>query len=48
MKKLIFDLLTSSPRVAGGGGASKNICYHAAAFVIPFNLILQLDILLKK
>ena len=41
MKKLIFDLLPSSYRVVGGvgGGCGLDICYHVAAFVIPFNLI---------
>ena len=36
LKKLNFDLLTPG---SGGGSAGKNICYHVAAFVIPFNLI---------
>ena len=36
--KLNFD---PTPRVRdeGGGGHGQNICYHVAAFVIPFNLI---------
>ena len=35
-------LRTTDHRVEGGGAAGvcrQNICYHTAAFVIPFNLI---------
>ena len=48
LKKLIVDLLTptlltptpgSGVRVGVGRGLRENICYHAAAIVIPFNLI---------
>ena len=41
LKKLNFYLLTQSlrSRGAGKGVCSQNICYHAAALVIPFNLI---------
>ena len=41
LKKLKFDLLTLSPRGRGVGGGlrEENICYHVAAYLIPFNLI---------
>ena len=46
LKKLNFDLLTSFPRVMEGGGGryGQNICYHVAAFLIPFNLIRNMTI----
>ena len=47
LKKLNLQLLTSTPG-SGGGVCEQNICYHVAAFVIPFNLIFQHDIVLKK
>ena len=34
-----LDLLTRSPGSGVWGVCRQNICYHAAAFVIPFNLI---------
>ena len=42
LKKLNYDLLTPSPRVAGwGGGGSAGIIFAIIKlhFVIPFNLI---------
>ena len=36
LKKLIFDLLAPPP---GWGLCRQNICYHVAAFKIPYNLI---------
>ena len=47
LKKLNLQLLTSTPG-SGDGVCKQNICYHVAAFVIPFNLIFQHDIVLKK
>ena len=32
------------PFGAGGGGGGQNVCYHAAAFVIPFNLICNMPL----
>ena len=32
----------------GGGGGGQNICYYVAVFVIPFNLIGNIDHILKK
>ena len=54
LKKLNFDLLTPTRGSrdgsgGGGGGGGKgvcwqNICHHAAAFVIPFNLICNMTV----
>ena len=41
LKKLNFDLLR------GEGGCKQNICYHVAAFAIPFNFM-QHDHVLQK
>ena len=42
LKKLKFDLLTTSPGSGGGGGGGgglgAKICYHVAAFLIHFDL----------
>ena len=38
LKNLYFNLLTPKAR-EWGGVCGGNICYHVAAFVIPFNLI---------
>ena len=44
LKKLNFDLLTPTPGSGGWVGVcEQNICYHAAAFVIPFNLICNMS-----
>ena len=55
LKKWNIDRLTPTPGsevcVWGGGGGGvcrQNICDHLTAFVIPFNLIMQHDIVLKK
>ena len=34
--------------VWGGGGVRENVCYHIAAFVIPFNLLHNMTIVWKK
>ena len=47
LKTLNFDLLIPPPRV-GRGVYGQNICYHVAACIIPFNLIMQHDHILKK
>ena len=40
LKKMNFDLLTPTPGSGSWVGVlEKNICYHASAFVIPFNLM---------
>ena len=41
LKKLNFDLLR------GEGGCRQNICYHVAAFAIPFNLICNMFMFCK-
>ena len=41
LKKLNFDLLR------GEGGCRQNICYHFAAFAIPFNLICNMIMFCK-
>ena len=51
LKKLNFDLLTSSQGRGGGYGrgiCGQNICYHVAALVILFNLICNMTHVLKK
>ena len=50
LKKVNFDLLTPTPGLGSGGGrgfvgvCEQNICYHAAAVVIPFNLICKMTV----
>ena len=44
LKKLNFD---PTPRGWRGGFSRQNICYHVAAFVIPFNLICNMTIFWK-
>ena len=41
-------VLTFWLEVSGGGVCWQNICYHVAAFVIPFNLICNMTIFWKK
>ena len=56
LKKLNFDLLIPYPRfvegvcvcVGGGGVCRQNICDHVAAFVIPFNLICNMNVFCKS
>ena len=49
LKKINFDLLTLTLGMGGGGVFGQNMCYHVAAFMIPFNLIcMQHDHLLNK
>ena len=51
LKKLNFDLLTSSRRSGrwgGGGVCGKNICYHVAVFCDSNKFDMQHDHLLKK
>ena len=38
-----FDLLTH-PQHRRGGGMLANICYHVAAFLIPFSLICNMTL----
>ena len=47
LKNLYFNLLTPKAR-EGGGVCGGNICYHVAAFVIPFKLDMQHENVLKK
>ena len=44
LEKSNFDLLN---RGGEGWGVGANICYHVAAFLIPFNLICSNDRVLK-
>ena len=44
LKKFKFDLLTLSPG-SGVGVCEQNICYHVAAFLIPFSLICNMSML---
>ena len=48
LKQLNFDLLTPTPGSGGGVGVGgvcgQNICYHAAAFEIFFNLICNMTV----
>ena len=47
-KKKCFDLLTPPSRIRGWGAVcGQDICYHVAAFVIPFNLICDMTMFWK-
>ena len=55
LKKLNFDLFAPTLRVRGpgwgGGGLGmcvQNICFHVAAFVIPFNFICNMIMFRKR
>ena len=45
LKKLNFDHLIPPPR--SEGVRRQNICYHVAAFVIPFNLVCNMTMSCK-
>ena len=51
LKKSNFDLLSCSQRRIGGIGVGicgQNICYHVVTFMVPFNLICNMTMSLKK
>ena len=45
LKKLNFDLSNPPLGQEEGDGCGQNICYHVAAFLIPFNLTCNMTML---
>ena len=47
LKKFHFNLKSPPPGL-GGGDFEQNICYHVAAFLIPFHLIFNMTMVWKS
>ena len=47
LKKFHFNLKSPPPGL-GGGDFEQNICYHVAAFLIPFHLIFNITMVWKS